>query len=211
MSKKRLVALVLAPALLFATNVFACEGKTVVFEDDFKDDSGGWDLDKAMRFGASGLSVEISSTGTIFKELNSAFVIKDGDLCLEAAFPAKAQNEPTVGVKFWAVDYQNFFLFQVSQTGKASLWRQTAGKWAQIHEAEVPGIKKDPGASNLLRVTLKGNLISVHVNGQKIRDQRGQAPTADARFGFYFQIAQPVAAAEARTFRAIRYKVTDVP
>jgi hypothetical protein len=58
------------------------------------------------------------------------------------------------------------------------------------HWACAPGsptLKKNPGDSNLLRVTLKGNLVSMYVNGTKLKDIRAQAPTTDARFGVYAQ------------------------
>jgi hypothetical protein len=209
--KALFAALCLAGPLLIGGSGFACEGTNVVFEDKFQDDSGGWDPADSIKFGATGLDVDVGAEFTNFKELNSAFAVGDADICIDVAFPKTIANNPSVGIMFWAVDYSNFYLFQVSQAGSASLWRMNNSKWNKIFSGDVAAIKKDAGAVNTLRVTVKSGTITAYVNGEKVRSQKAQAPKADSQFGLYVQVDDPVAEADGRIFNVTNYKVTDAP
>jgi hypothetical protein len=207
----RLVAAsLLAAALALPGAAMACQGSTVVIEDQFADDSGGWDPSDAVTF-AEGMTIDIGAEYTNFKELNVAFAVGDADICADIAFPTGASNNPAGGLMFWSIDYSNFYLLQVSQAGSASLWRLKDGKWGKLYSADVAGIKKEPGAVNSLRVTLKGNTITAYVNGEKFRTQKAQAPKGDSQFGVYVQVDQAAADAAGRTFTVKSYKVTDAP
>jgi hypothetical protein len=48
---------------------------------------------------------------------------------------------------------------------------------------DSPAIKKEPGATNLLRVKTNGNSVTFFINGTKVRELRGQAPKGVWRFG----------------------------
>jgi hypothetical protein len=165
----------------------------VIFEDKFEDDGGGWDADKNMEFKKSSMTVKIAGDDASFRELNSVFVIKDGDLCVEATFPTNAPDtSPAVGLLFWATDYNNMYLFQTTVNGGISLARLVNKQWGTIVLVDqVPSVKTGPGATNTLRVVLKGNLLSAYINDVKFRDQRAQPPANDSRFGIYAERATP--------------------
>lgn len=209
--KALIAASYLAGLLLIGGNALACEGSTVILEDQFADDSGGWDPSDSMKFGAPALAIDIGAEYTNFKELNSVFSLGDADICADIAFPQQIANSPAVGLIFWAVDYSNFYLFQVGQAGTAWLWRLKDANWNKISQADIAAIKKDAGAVNTLRVTLKGGTVTAYVNGEKVRTQKAQAPSGDSQFGFYVQVDDPVAEEAGRVFSVTSYKVTDVP
>jgi hypothetical protein len=209
--KPLLLASFVAGALLVSGAAVACEGPNVVLEDQFTDDSGGWDPSDSIKFAAPGMTIDIGAEYTNYKELNSAFAVGDADICVDFAFPKGAAKNPAGGIMFWGIDYSNFYLLQVSQAGTASLWRLKDGKWNKLYSADdVAAIKTDPGASNTLRVTVKGGSITAYVNGEKFRSQKAQAPKADSQFGAYVQIDEASPDAAARTFTINSYKVTDV-
>jgi hypothetical protein len=181
-------ATIIALSLLGASSAFACEGKTVIFEDKFEDDLGGWDVDKAITFEKSGMNMKVPNDATSYRELNNAFFIKDADICLEAPWPTTPPDaNPGVGIVFWAADYANLFLYQAQINGNVGLYRYVNKNWVTVSSQDAPTLKKNSGDSNLLRITLKGNLVSMYVNGTKLKDIRAQAPTTDARFGVYAQ------------------------
>lgn len=206
-----LAALCIAAVVLMGGQSIACEGSTVVLEDQFADDAGGWDPSDSLKFGAPGLAVDIGAEYTNYKELNSAFSVADADICADIAFPKQIANGPSVGLMFWALDYSNFYLWQVGASGQGSLWRMKDSKWNKLYSADIAGIKKDAGAVNALRVTLKGGTITAYVNGEKVRVQKAQAPKGDSQFGVYVQLDQPVPEESGRVFSVSRVKVTDAP
>ena len=206
--RHRLAAAIVGLSLAMADPALACGGRTVIFEDNFQDASGGWEVDPNMSFGKSGMGYKWTSEYTSGVSLNNAFVIKDADICLEAAWPAGVTDEVFgFGIMFWAVDYQNHFLYLLDQGGFAALHRRIANQWGKIVQENTPAIKKDPGATNLMRITLKGGMTSMYVNGTKFKDQRVQAPTSDMRFGVR---AQRVKTGTERTFHFNSIKVTTV-
>jgi hypothetical protein len=196
--------------LLAGGSALACEGSTVVLEDQFTDDSGGWDPSDSVKFG-SGMAIDIGANSTGFKELNSAFSVGDADICADVAFPGAASAGQAAGLLFWALDYSNLYLLQVSQAGTGSLWRLKDNKWNKLYAADLPSIKKDQGAVNSLRITVKSGTITAYVNGEKIRTQKAQAPKGDSQFGVYVQIDSATDDAAGRTFTVKSFKVTDAP
>jgi hypothetical protein len=197
-------------AALSGGSSLGCEGKNVIFEDEFTDDLGGWEADPSLKFGPTGGMVTLAQDWTSFRRMNQAFFAKNGDFCLEAAFPPEGNNNAALAIRFWVLDGENFYIFQVTQAGNASLWRQVAGKWNQIYQQPVKEIKTSPGSVNLIRAVAKGNLISTYVNGVKVRDARAQPPPEETRFGFYLQMDKAAAQPEERTFHIKRLKVTSV-
>src|SRR5690349_16153142 len=89
-----------AAALLFLaamqTSAYAaeCEGQkgSVIFEDDFTDDTGGWADDPRViaNFGNSGFTLHIQEPWTNWYFSNLTFTATEGDFCVEAVMPKPA-------------------------------------------------------------------------------------------------------------------------
>jgi hypothetical protein len=168
-----------APALRAA----ACEGQEVIFEDKFADDAGGWPIKD---------TIEVKDGSFIFKlppddmqsNLNVTYTVRDADICSQTVWPSGEQILGA-GLLFWGEDNRTYFQFGVLNNGKFWIARKQDGKWLGTVAANVdsPAIKKEPGATNLLRVKTNGNSVTFFINGTKVRELRGQAPKGVWRFG----------------------------
>jgi hypothetical protein len=187
---------------------YACPAKGAIFQDSFTDQTGGWEAGSEFSFGPTGLTFVIPAANLNFAELNASFFATDGDYCTDVSFPTAVPNVAYAGLIFWATDYNNYFLFQVSTGGHAQLYRRANAQWAQVIDMPLPAIKTAAGASNEVRAVAKGNLITLYVNGQKIADRRAQVPTTgNLRFGMWTQIDSTAPADNARTFHFKDYTV----
>ena len=168
---------------------------TTIFADDFKDDSGGWDLSGGrLKFGPDGLAATIPAGSLVVQALNLTFDIRDASLCVASVMPAGRDPLPSQGIIFWATDYRNFYLAQTDTNRKIYIYRRVNAVWNKLYDAEVPGLKTEAGAVNELGVELRDGTVTVSVNGAQVRRFRGLPPDGASRFGLFMQTADPVKA-----------------
>jgi hypothetical protein len=176
-------ALLLAVAFAWPASASACEGTDVVFEDKFADDAGGWAINK---------DVEVMDGSFTFKlppdamqsDLNVTYSVNDADICAESVWPDGDASVLGAGLLFWGEDNRNYLQFGVLTNGKFWIARRIEGKWHTIVEnLDSSAIKVKPGETNVLRVKAAGDTASFFINGEKVRDLRGQAPKGGWRFG----------------------------
>jgi len=163
----------------------ACDGSKVLFEDKFDDDAGGWSLKD---------TIEVKDGAFVFKlpaddmesNLNVTFSVQDADICTEAVWP-QGGDQPVLGagLLFWGEDNRTYYQFGVLNNGRFWIARKQDGAWLGTIAANIdsPAINRSPGAANTLRVDAKGNTLAFYINGTKVRELRGQAPTGGWRFG----------------------------
>jgi hypothetical protein len=176
-----------AAALLFvvalAWPALACEGTEIVFEDKFADDAGGWAINK---------DVEVKDGSFTFKlppdamqsDLNVTYSVNDADICAEGVWPESGSSILGAGLLFWGEDNKNYLQFGVLNNGKFWIARRIEGKWHTIVEnVASSAIKVKPGETNVLRVKASGDSATFFINGEKVRELRGQAPKGGWRFG----------------------------
>lgn len=170
-------------AVAFAWPASACEGTDVVFEDKFADDAGGWAINK---------DVEVKDGSFTFKlppdamqsDLNVTYSVNDADICTESVWPDGGSSILGAGLLFWGEDTKNYLQFGVLNNGKFWIARRIEGKWHTIVEnVASSAIKVKPGETNILRVKASGDSATFFINGEKVRDLRGQAPKGGWRFG----------------------------
>jgi len=161
----------------------ACEGTEIVFEDKFSDDAGGWAINK---------DVEVKDGAFTFKlppdamqsDLNVTYSVSDADICAEGVWPDDGSSILGAGLLFWGEDNKNYLQFGVLNNGKFWIARRIEGKWHTIVEnVAASAIKVKPGETNVLRVKASGDSAAFFINGEKVRDLRGQAPKGGWRFG----------------------------
>jgi len=191
---------------LLAGAAWGCEGTTLIFEDDFQDDLGGWDKEPAMKIEHGAMVLRPPGDRVSLSELNTAFLATDVDACTEVVLPTEPPDSGlAAGIVFWAVDYGNYYLAVVTVNGRAALYRRSNQKWFKVWEEEPSQVRSGLGASNLLRVVAKGNRVSVYVNGAKVKDTRVQVPPGETRFGTYVERNKAV---EGHAFSFRNFKVT---
>jgi hypothetical protein len=116
-------------------------------------------------------------------DLNVTYTVNDADICSDTVWPDGA-TILGAGLLFWGEDNRNYLQFGILNNGKFWIARRSDGKWHTIVEnVDASVIKVKPGESNTLRVKASGDTASFFINGEKVRDLRGQAPKGGWRFG----------------------------
>ena len=187
----RTIGIVAGLQLLALASAYACDAQPgkVIFEDSFADDSGGWQQTPpqatirppAFVFAVDAKYVSMSSH-------NLTFHATEGDFCVEAALPraVAADDIPIFGIEFWATDYRNYMLLQLSAKGEVALWNRTGEQWREIFTvANAAGFKSEPEAINALRFNAMGGKITSYLNGKQVKVTRAQFPTGNMKFGIY--------------------------
>jgi carboxyl-terminal processing protease len=164
-----------------------CEGKTVIFEDDFSDESGGWSLAPPnVSIENSSLVIE-SPLKQNKKSLNITYTVNEADICADVIFP-NPTTDVAAGLMVWAPDYENFYSLQIQPNGRVSIWRYQNGKWLALRAPEPErSVERGKEQVNHLRVTATDKSLTFIVNQTKIRQIKGRAPGSDWHFGVYGQ------------------------
>ncbi len=189
----RILGLVVALQVAASASAWACDGQVgnVIFEDTFTDDSGGWDLaPPVVTVKPPALLLALDSKYTSYATQDLTFHATDGDYCMEVVLPKPAtpDNSMSAGIEFWASDYNNLMLLQMSSNGGVFLDSRTAGNWQTIFTATAgAAFKADPGAVNALRLISKNGKLTISLNGTQIKVIRAQVPQGNLRFGIYGQ------------------------
>jgi hypothetical protein len=195
----------------------ACPGQVgkVIFEDDFSDDSGGWQLDNVytevkdhsllLRPNAKGANDEWSAVASA----NLTFSAGEGDFCTELVLPkAPAQdNAVGAGVFFWSTDAQNMFSLYITTDKDVRFSKLVNNNWTRIFTDENDAaIKLEPGAVNSIRVVVKDARVTMFVNGAQVKVIRAAQPTNATGFGVRAQVDKATDAKPAIEFKS--FKVT---
>lgn len=177
-----LVAFVLVASLSRAN---ACEGNGVIFEDKFQSNDGGWSQKERVAVADGSLTFTLPADD-MQSNLNVMFSARDADICTEAVWPYDGKSQILgAGLLFWGLDNRTYYQFGILNNGRYWIARKQNGAWVGTIAANIdsPAIKTAPGAANTLRVDAKGGRLAFYINGTKVRELRGQAPTRDWRFG----------------------------
>lgn len=179
------LALTVAGLLAARGEALACEGTEVIFEDKFENQAGGWSHKSTIEVKDGSLVFNLPADD-MQSNLNVTFTVENADICTEAVWPPGGEQAILgAGVLFWGEDDRTYYQFGILNNGRFWIARKQDGAWVGTIAANIdtPAIKKSPGASNTLRVDAQGNTLAFYINGTKVRELRGQAPTGGWRFG----------------------------
>ena len=177
---------------------YACEGQTgsVIFEDTFADDSGGWTPAPAWQVKPPEFILALGKQSTAQIIFNQTFNATDGDFCADVVLPSGQPSDvdPGAALAFWGKDSANFFNLSVYADGSASIYRWSGGTTAQIAFADGKSglVKTGAGDVNALRVVVQGGLITATVNGKLLKKIRAQVPSGELKFGIYAQVSKQI-------------------
>lgn len=162
----------------------ACDGTAKIFSDDFSDDAGGWALNQAVKIKDGTFTFDLQPD-EMQANLNVSHTVKESaDICADAVWPEEDPGILGAGILFWGQDAQNYFQFGVLNTGKYWIARKENDRWQVIvQNVGSEAIKTKPGEENTLRVKAEGDQVAFFVNGEKLRELRGQQPKEGWRFG----------------------------
>jgi hypothetical protein len=185
----RMFPLALAAGLvcLLAGNggaVAACKaGADSLFEDQFSTLDDPWGQFENYDVEDGQLVIK-PPAGFNTSTINNSSLYDDVDVCVDVTAQAPAQQGDCGSIIFWAVDYDNYYAFQVSTDGQASFWRRQRGRWLnQVSWQNAQGIEKGATVINELRVITKGKTAKLFINGTLFKDVKGQPPKDGALIG----------------------------
>ncbi len=142
--------------------------------------------------------------------LTQAVPVGDADICVDMAVsPVSNPDETLAGLDFWVVDVDNYYSVLIAPNGQASVARILKKKllWP-VSWRKAPSLKTGAGVVNSVRLTLKGNTMSIYFNDQPFYTAlRASQPKDGGEWGFDYSSEK--AAPNVWTFTNL--KVTDPP
>ncbi len=104
-----------------------------------------------------------------YKALDNAFLFDDADICVTVtALDIGKPEASAAGLAFWAQDYRNAYFLLLATNGYYKIGRMMDGAWVNApldwtqSDAIVQGVNKP----NTLRLTIKGQSLTVFINGK---------------------------------------------
>ena len=119
----------------------------------------------ACQFTSAGYQVSIAQLGYFHWCLNTR---QFGELAYQATM--NIQQGDCGGLVFRYVDPNNFFFFQVCQSGTYNLLVYVNGKESDLYQNArfSSAIQQGANQSNVIAVSVQGNTVNMYVNGQSI-------------------------------------------
>jgi hypothetical protein len=102
---------------------------------------------------------------------------REGDICVDYIMP-QTKDPAVAGMLFWGANYGSLYAFFVNTVGEAKILRRQIAK-DKVDTSTIadwtaaPAVKKNPGATNQLRVVLKGNSASTFINDRPFKNFKG--------------------------------------
>jgi hypothetical protein len=169
----RVLAWVTAAIISAASPGFACEGNSVLFQDDFAKANPAWEIWDQTKIdgGAMKITAQPQHIAPIFYKGDA---YGKADICVDAIVPnvSDPKNLGLVSLLFEGQGYDDFYAFYLNPVdGTAAIMRFLKNKWLHpIPFRKVDGIVAQAGGKNTLRLTLNGAHATAYVNGNKIVD-----------------------------------------
>jgi hypothetical protein len=203
------IALLAAALVLIHTKPsFACQGDKVLLAEDFAAADASWGAQTnnfAIKDGAAVIKAD-SQRG--YKALDNAFLFDDADICVTVtALDIGKPEASAAGLAFWAQDYRNAYFLLLATNGYYKIGRMVDGAWVNApldwtqSDAIVQGVNK----ANTLRLTIRGQSLTVFINGKPGAVLRAQSPETESLIGLYAESADKV-----DTWKFDDLKVTNV-
>jgi hypothetical protein len=187
MAIRLLLAVVVAAVINLAVNEARAAGCTGAeqYTDDFTD-AGSWVLFDG---------VSIDGGKMIFKEpagkadsfTNTGFLVGDGDICFDVSplSPISDLAGAYAAVIFWQVDWKNYYELDIGPNGQAAIFRFQNGKsLTPVDWTAADSLKAGLDIVNSVRLSLKGNSISVYFNDKLFKKINGLQPKDGGAMGF---------------------------
>lgn len=165
------------------------DGKTL-FQDAFKSHDQAWGP-KDKRLTISGGEAAFSpEPGTGMFRWNRAYVFSDVDVCANVRL-AKNTPDPTAsyaGLLFWVKDNRNYYQAVIAPNGYFTVARVVDGKVEAkrpVQWTQLDAVKKGAKEKNTMRVTAKGDQVSISINGKEVATFKGEPPKAPSHIGMF--------------------------
>jgi len=184
--KYTLAAGIAALSLAASVQAYACEGASVLYEDDFTAADPAWGNYSDLKIGNGVLTLLVNPDSGYPLENQSGFFEGNYDVCVDVVQKNTDPSTSWASLLFWGIDYENYYLFQAATNGYVNVARKQKGRWLnpvswiQTADTVRPGTE-----SNNLRVVIKGNQVTGYVNGKEVLSFKGQPPDGGGLLGVY--------------------------
>ena len=199
---------VVALSLAGVRAAVACNGDRVLLSEDFSFADAAWG-DQNNNFAIKdGAAVIKADPHHGYKALDNAFLFDDIDVCLTVtALEIAKPEESAGGLAFWAQDYKNSYFLLLASNGYFKIGRLVNAAWVNPPLDWTPSdtIVQGLNRANTVRLTIKGQMLAIEINGKSATRLRGQAPAASSLVGLYAESSE-----KADTWKFNDLKVTDV-
>ena len=188
----------------------ACQGKNVLFEDNFAAVNPRWEMWNQVKIQSGAMQIT-ATAGHIAAIFYKGEAFDKADMCVDTIVPAVSdvRNQGMPSLIFEGQAYDDFYAFYVSPAnGTAAITRLLKNKWLHpIPFRKADGIAAAPGATNTLRLTLNGAHATAYINGVKFTDFLINAHEGGGFAGLEADGGQTASV----TWSFKKFKVTDLP
>ena len=172
--KLQTIAAAVFALTIAASPALACKGEEI-YTDDFSSSDGPWANAPwfSIAGGAAEFKMEPGQSGFI-PYLGGNF--KEFDVCVDIANPTfkNADAPPVAGLGFWFNDFQNMAAVLLTPAGVMFSLRNSKGRTLLTAPArKINALKTGNGATNTLRVTAKGQNVTLYANDSRVGAFRG--------------------------------------
>lgn len=175
--------------------LLACEGSSVLFEDDFSSADPSWGNYSDLKIGNGVLTILINPDAGYPLQNQSGFFDGNYDICVDAVQKNTDPTNAWAGILFWGVDYENYYIMDVSTNGYVNVSRKQKGRWLNpVNWVQTDGVVRRGTAANQLRLVVKGNQATGFVNGKEVFSFKGQPPSGGGLIGIYGSAPKETAA-----------------
>ena len=171
----------------------ACQGKRMVYRDEFKTFDSAWgEDDNASVSGGRLLLQEPAGQGSFADHLlNQSNVYHDIDECITVEFTRTTDpNGASAGLAFWGTDDSHYYMLVVSPTGQYIVLRKVAAfrNLVPIGWTRSAALRQGLNAPNELEVVTHGNRATLIINGVQVDQLEGDPPASGSLTGVYWAV-----------------------
>jgi len=166
----------------------ACDGDTVLLNDDFSFADASWGQQSSGFAIKDGAAIIRPDPGHGYKALDNAFLFADADICVSVtALEVGKPEESAGGLIFWAQDYKNAFFLTLATNGYFKIGRMVNGSWVNppLDWTQSDLIAQGAMRPNRLRLTIAGQTLAVGINDKPAARLRAQSPGPASLIGLY--------------------------
>lgn len=194
----RWLSLRLAAAFCFLAASFAVPSAAIrpccaeEAEDLFADDFSALDPSLGDESDSLGVSDNVlfykQKAGYYWRTFYDALLFDDADATIRMRLDFGAETDAVVGLAFWGVDLDEYYVVMISDAGTYSVSHASPGGWhSPVPWRSTDAIKVDPEAWNEVRVVTSGRRATIFINGREVVRVKGRPPAGGSLFGLYCQ------------------------
>ena len=195
----KIAAFALAVGCFASGAAMACPKGNVQFNDQFATIDPGWSnmvaptytIDKgqlAVDLGPKTIGYSDSSVAKL--SFNQSNLYTDGTYCMDFSFDAVgAANTFQVALVFWGGADDLFYGLNLANTGMFQVMRKVHQRYLYpIDFTATTALKPEANALQEVIVKTKGNVATFLINGTKVGEIKGQAPSNGGTIGLFAQV-----------------------